>query len=144
MYLCYFDESGDDGYPDYSSDFFVLTSIYLHYLNWQTNYSKIYNFRKQLKDDYNFPIKLEFHLKYFLTDKSPYRALDYSCEQKRQILDLFFDLISMLEIKIINIVINKNNIKTDDYDVLDKALTYNIQRIENDLKSIDPDRKSVV
>ena len=28
MYIAYFDETGDDGFPTYSSELFVLTSIY--------------------------------------------------------------------------------------------------------------------
>ncbi len=35
MYIAYYDESGDDGYPRYSSPLFVLSVTYLHYLNWK-------------------------------------------------------------------------------------------------------------
>ena len=51
MYLAYFDESGDDGYPKYSSELFVLTSAYLHHQKWQEIYNSIKDFRKQLKQD---------------------------------------------------------------------------------------------
>ena len=37
-----------------------------------------------------------------------------------------------MNLKIINVIIDKTIIKKDDYPVLNKALTYNIQRIEND------------
>ena len=51
---------------------------------------------------------------------------------------MFFELLASLDLKIINVVINKDNIDALEYNVLDRALTYNIQRIENDLKSTDP------
>ncbi len=40
-------------------------------------------------------------------------------------------IISGLDLKIINVVIDKTKIKKPEYNVLEKALTYNIQRIEN-------------
>ena len=133
MYLAYFDETGDDGYPSYSSELFVLTSLYMHEEEWKNNYSKINDFRREMKDNYNFPVKLEFHAKQFLTDKNPYRSFNWTHAIKRKILCDYFQLISLLNIKIINVVINKLNIRTSGYDVLDKALTYNVQRIENHL-----------
>ena len=45
MYVSYFDESGDDGYPLYSSELFVLTSIYFDSDFWQENYRKLHLLR---------------------------------------------------------------------------------------------------
>ncbi|MFQ5632874.1 MAG: DUF3800 domain-containing protein [bacterium] len=63
MYIAYYDESGDDGYPAYSSPLFVLTSVYLHHLNWKDIYADIYAFRKFLKEQYGVPVKYELHAK---------------------------------------------------------------------------------
>lgn len=133
MYLAYFDETGDDGYPKYSSELFVLTSLYMHESVWKDNYNKIHCFRQELKIKYNFPVKLEFHTKQFLTDKNPYRSFNWGHSEKRKIIYDYFELISSLDVKIINVVINKLNIQSPNYDILDRALTYNVQRIENDL-----------
>lgn len=133
MYLAYFDESGDDGYPKTSSQLFVLTSVYMHELFWKSNYNKIKEGRKKLKDYYGFPSKMEFHTKQFLTDKNPYRQFSWDAKIKKEILFYFFSLISTLDLKIINVVINKQNIIKPEYQVLENALIYNVQRIENDL-----------
>ncbi|MFY9442012.1 MAG: DUF3800 domain-containing protein [Tepidanaerobacter sp.] len=45
----------------------------------------------------------------------------------------FSALFSNLDLKIINVVINKQNIIKNDYKILENALIYNVQRIENDL-----------
>ena len=37
-----------------------------------------------------------------------------------------------MDLKIVNVIIDKANIKGDSYQVLENALKYNIQRIEND------------
>ncbi len=132
MYICYFDESGDDGYPQYSSQLFVLSSLYMHQSSWKENYEKIRAFRKQLKIDYEFPVKMEFHTMHFLSDKDPYHG-KYSPAERKEITFLFCELIAALKIKCINVVIDKGRIQRADYDVLENALTYNIQRIENDM-----------
>ena len=39
---------------------------------------------------------------------------------------------------------NKKNITYEKYDVLDKTLNYNVQRIENDIRSIDQSGKFMI
>ena len=135
MRLVYYDESGDDGYPKYSSPLFILTAIYMHYLSWKENYESVIEFRRQLKKDFGLPVKLEMHTKYFLLDKDPYREFKFSNDDRKQIITLFTKLIPTLNLKVINTVIVKGRIKSAGYNVLDTALKYSVQRIEND---IDP------
>lgn len=137
MRIAYYDESGDDGYPQYSSKFFVLSSLYLHYMKWQTTFEEIKEFRRDLKRSFGIPITMEMHAKHFLLNKKPFRALGISDQDRITGIDLFCDLIANLDIKIINIVIVKPRIENVNYEVLDTALKYSIQRIENDL---DPTR----
>jgi len=144
MYIAYFDETGDDGFPEYSSELFVLTSIYMHDKHWKENFNKILEFRRQLKKDYGLPVKLEFHTKHFLTDKNPYRDYDLKNDDKRNIIFDFFSLISTLNVGIINVVINKRNIINSTYPVLDNALKYNIQRIENTLKHYNEEENFII
>ena len=132
MFFSYFDESGDDGYPKYSSDFFILTSLYLHYSNWQTCFLKAKEFRRGLRNKYRFPIKEEFHTKEFITDKDPYHG-KYSPKIRRQVLFDYCRFIGSLDARVIIVVIDKTKINRPNYKILKNALTYNIQRIENDL-----------
>lgn len=140
MFLSYFDESGDDGYPIYSSELFVLTSIYFHHSYWKSNYDKIYQLRKKLNIKYGLPIKQEFHTKEFITDKLPYHG-KYTPTQRREIVFEFFQMLLTLDFKTIAVNINKLKIKKPQYDVLKNALTYNVQRIENDLNNLRADEK---
>ncbi|MBS1911759.1 MAG: hypothetical protein JST22_07220 [Bacteroidetes bacterium] len=82
----------------------------------------------------DIPIKLEFHTKNFLLDKSPYRGFGLSREQKRDILRRLLTLIRALDVRIVNVAIDKTAIVLPTCDVFDNALTYGIQRIHNDLK----------
>ena len=131
-YIAYFDETGDDGVTTASSDVFVLTSIYMSTENWQENFDEFKKFRKIIKEEYGLHTSEEMHTKHFIRDKGMYRPYGWSVEQRRAILTEFVKAISSLSIKVINVIIDKNNIHSDDYDVLEHALTYNIQRIEND------------
>lgn len=135
MYIAYFDETGDDGFPSFSSELFVLTSIYMHHQYWKDNYNKTLDFRRMLKRDFGLPVKLEFHTKHFLTDKNPYRLYSFSNNDKKDIVFRFADFISGLNVEIVNVVINKKNIFSPQYPVLENALTFNIQRIENTLRN---------
>lgn len=143
MFITYFDESGDDGFPQYSSQLFVLSCVYMHHSKWKDNYDKIVQFRKQLKLDYDFPVKLEFHAKQFIQDKNPYHG-KYSHQQRKEILFLIYKLIAILDVKVINVVIDKANIAIPNYDVLNAALTYSIQRIENDMIKSESHSKFII
>lgn len=145
MHIVYYDESGDDGFPKYSSQFFILTAVYSHYLNWKPEFEAIREFRRDLKATFGIPIKTEMHTKQFLLNKKPYRAMGLSEQQRLDIIGLYCDLIASLEVRIINVVIIKPRIKKADYKVLDTALTYSVQRIENDLNpTANPDRRFLI
>ena len=145
MHIVYYDESGDDGFPEYSSQFFILTAIYSHYLNWTPEFDAIRVFRRGLKLSFGIPVKTEMHTKQFLLNKKPYRAMELSEQQRLDIVGLYCDLIASLEVRIINVVIVKPRIRNSDYKVLDTALTYSVQRIENDLNpTANPEQRFLI
>lgn len=131
-YIAYFDETGDDGVTTASSDFFVLTSMYMSAEKWQSNFDHIWGVRKSLRDQFGFHISEEFHTKHLLSDKDPYRKYGWSAEDRKEITKQMVIGISELEAKVINVIIDKTRFKDQNYHVLENALKYNIQRIEND------------
>lgn len=145
MQLAYYDEAGDDGFPKYSSPLFVFTALYLHYLNWKKAFETIREFRQQLRRDFGLPVKTELHTKYFILGKDPYRVLKIPDEARLEIVGLFCELIAALDVRLVNVAIVKPRILKRDYAVLDTALTYSVQRIENDLKpAVNPENKFIL
>lgn len=145
MHIAYYDEAGDDGFPKYSSPLFVLTVLYLHYMNWKPAFEQVQDFRRKLRSSYGLPVKTEMHAKYFMLNKDPYTALKLSDQTRIDIVGLFCDLIASLDVRIINIAIVKPRILKQDYEVLDTALKYSVQRIENDLKpAVDAQNKFLI
>ena len=100
--------------------------------SWNENYKKIKEFRGTWREKYGIHVTEEMHTKQFLADKDPFRKYCWSLEQKQQMLKEFTLLIASLDIMIINTIIDKTKITTEEYNVLENALTYSIQRIEND------------
>ncbi len=137
MYLAYFDESGDDGFPATSSALFVQTAVYLHHRQWQTAFEATRQFRRNLAQRSRLRASLEWHTRELLLDKDPYHALQLTTEERMQLVSEFCRHLATLEVKCITVVIDKSAIRTTEYAVLDKAVTYLIQRIENDLRSAD-------
>lgn len=100
--------------------------------SWQGNYNKIKEARANLKESYGFHVSEEMHTKHLLSDKEPYRKYGWTIVQRQDIIKEFTLCIASLDVQIINVIIDKTAIVHPDYNVLEKALTYNIQRIDND------------
>lgn len=135
-YIVYFDETGDDGVTTASSDTFILTSIYMNSSQWQNNFNLFRACRDELKRDFGFHISEELHTKHLLSNKDPYRKYEWTTEQKQEIIRRITKCISQLDIRVVNVIIDKTKFKDDKYKVLENALKYNIQRIENDSKGL--------
>lgn len=133
MYLVYYDESGDDGLPG-ASELFVLTALRVHDSDYRRVYEEIKFFRSTLSKKYSFPSRSELHTRELLLHKKPYVALNLPEQRRLDILDEFISFVPSLPLNFTNIVINKPKIQKANYDVLDRALTYSIQRVENTIK----------
>lgn len=131
-YIAYFDETGDDGITTKSSSEFVLSSIYMPSEKWQENFDKFKSFRKELRKWTGLQHDEEMHTMHFIRDRDPYRNFNWSLKQKQEILINYSQAISSLNLKAVNVIIDKTHIKTQNYPILERALTYNIQRIEED------------
>ncbi len=129
--IVYFDESGDDGFPVYSSPQFILTGTCINIADWKDNYLRYKDFRNKMNNMFGLKPKVEMHTKQFLYDRSPYREMHWDFYTRQVILKYFIVAIASLNVSITNVIIDKTIIAKDNYDVLENALKYSIQRIEN-------------
>ena len=130
--LAYVDESGDDGLPN-GSPIFVLTTTYMKDIDWDNNYGQIKKYRNYLSNNYRFPVDEEFHTASFFKNKYPYINYKLEDKQRQNIVMTYCKVIASLNLKIINTIIDKGKVKkVNNYPVLKNALTYSIQRLEND------------
>ena len=144
MYLAYYDESGDDGFPATSSRLFVLSVVYQHHLVWRQNFEIAKAFKRQLAKDFPFPFHEELHTREFLLNKNPYFNWRISEQDRVRVIELYCQLCAQLDLKIINVAIVKPRIQAAEFDVLDTALKFSVQRIENDLAAQSQNRFMII
>ena len=129
MYLMYVDESGDPGNNTAQSDFFCLTGMVVHEIEWRNLIDASMRFRRTLKDVYGLPVRAEIHAVKFL------RHSEFNIEKYKRlaILRNFLDeLAKMNFISMTNVVVDKKG-KPSDYDVFSSAWRILFQRFENTL-----------
>ncbi len=139
MKLVYCDESGDPGKPPRSqTPIFIHTFLYLNSSDWREVFHEIYKFRQQMKTDFNLPVRLEFHARNFILNKSPYTRLNLSNASRIKIFEQFTLLIKKLsineKIQCISTAIVKSRIGNDsDYSIFYQSLTYGLTRIDTNI-----------
>ena len=85
------------------------------------------------------------HTKGFLTGNNPYANLHIAQPERVEIINNYCNMIAALGVRIINVVIVKPRITKPQYLVLDTALRYSMQRVENDLKNMNmPDERFMI
>ena len=147
MYICYTDESGNDGMlikngvHQQVTPLYVTTILYFHQDNWKAQYQNFYGFRRNLKATRGFPVKLEFHTLPFLKNKNPYRDLGLSDNERFEIFLELLNFISTMEFSTVNVVINKSKISIQENKIVEWGFSYALQRIENTIKRITPNEK---
>lgn len=142
MILLYYDESGDDGFPKYSSKLFVLTVNYIQDSLWRDAFNEVKDFRKWVYSEIGLPKSKEIHVKEFLLYKNPYRLLNIDDKKRIEVIYRYCECVAKLPIKVVNVVINKTIIRKETYQVLDNALTYSVQRVTNSIQN--PNEKIII
>lgn len=132
--IVYMDESGDSGKDNNSKDgspYFILTSIAMNANDWQNNFNQYKNFKRFLKDKYGWHVTEEMHTKDFLYDHNPYRKYGWDSQTRKSLLNDYIACFTNLSFETVNVIIDKSIIKNASYRVLENAVKYNIQRIDN-------------
>jgi hypothetical protein len=99
---------------------------------WQSNFNKIKAIKQQLSVKYGFHVSQELHTKKLLMDKYPYRDYGWNAQVKQEIIKAFALTIADMKLSVVNVIIDKNKFVDNNYRILENALKYNIQRIDND------------
>jgi hypothetical protein len=133
MHLVYYDESGDDGFPAVASPLFVLAAVYCPDGDWRTNFDAVQAFRRTLAHEGLLPFDLELHTRELILNKNPYAPHRIPDEKRLLIIDRFCALVARLQLRCVVTAVVKPWVRAAQFDVLDRALSYSINRIELDL-----------
>lgn len=142
MYTAYLDETGDDGLSNSPSLVFCLSAIYMSENSWSSNFQILKAFRKNLRSSIGLSLKEELHTSEFIKGKAPYNNIA-PLDRKKVIFD-YCNMISGLDLQVINVLIDKRNVSSPSYPVLENALTYLTQRLETDLTRTKQSQKFIM
>ena len=118
MYLMYVDESGDTGFTNSPSNYFILSGLAVHELRWKDCLTRLYEFRKRIASNFNLRIHEEIRAARMMS--RPGDLVKIKKHDRLTILRHFINEIAALpEVSIINVVLNKTG--KVDLDIFDLA-----------------------
>lgn len=134
MYFMYVDESGDTGISGSNTDYFILSGIVIHELDWYPLFKDFHNFRREINQKYKFKVRDEFHAVVMVNgNKSENNNLEKN--ERFMILRNTLDWIaSKKEISLLTVIVKKHGC-TSSKEIFELAWTNLIQRFENTLKN---------
>ena len=128
MYLMYVDESGDTGFINSPSNYFILSGMAVHELRWKDCLTRLYEFKKRIASNFNLRIHEEIRAARMMS--RPGDLIKIKKNDRLTILRHFInDIATLPEISIINVVVNKAD--KSGLDIFDMAWRTLIQRFEN-------------
>jgi hypothetical protein len=129
MYLMYIDESGDSGFTNSPTRYFVLSGLVVHELRWHSYLDQLIAFRRRMRDAFGLKLREEIHASAFIN--APGNLVRIRRQDRLAILRHFSDEIaSMADVNLINVVVDKQG-KSPTYDVFEMAWKALIQRLDN-------------
>jgi hypothetical protein len=131
VYLLYVDESGDIGFKEASSEFFVLSGLVVHELKWHDTLDAVIAMRRGLRDRYGLRLREEIHSGPMIHKPGSLARIPKSL-RLRLLRDVVDFEASLPDVSIINVVLDKKG-KTAAYDPFEQAWKVLIQRFENTL-----------
>ena len=143
MYLAYADESGDSGYVNSPTSWFVLACLLVHETDWKETLDQLIEMRKQLRSDFGIPVRAEIKSTNFI-----YRRGALTGIGRRDRIQLFRELLRIqgdrLAVKSFAIAIAKDRIKDRSFDPRDFAWTYLLQRLDKFCENQEPKERVMV
>ena len=132
MYFMYVDESGDTGLVDSNTDYFILSGLVIHELDWNTLFSDFHEFRRQIFQKYKFKVRDEFHA-VVMVNGNKAENCNLEKNERFMILRNTIDWIAgKPEISLITVIVKKHGFTSKD-EVFELAWKTLIQRFENTL-----------
>jgi hypothetical protein len=132
MYLAYTDESGDSGYKNSPTKFFVVSCLLINEINWFEILNNIVALRRTLKRTYGIPIRIELKAEHLVHGRGIFRELGMTPSER---IELYEKLLKFeaekLCIRVFAIAIDKEKIQLrDKIDPRATAWQYLTQRLD--------------
>lgn len=131
MYLAYADESGDSGFENSPTDYFVLSCVIIHESEWQRVLDTIIDLRRHLKKDFNIPVRAEIKAEDLVYGRGAIGRLKMGRKRRIKLYAGLLAAESALGLKTFAVAIAKRRVEHQaTVDVREVAWRYVIQRID--------------
>jgi hypothetical protein len=132
MKFAYVDESGDSGYEKSPSQGFAVCAVIIEASRWLELLDEMVQFRRELRDTYGLPVRLELKAQELVQNKGAIKRLGLTTSQRLGIYRSSLDFTKeRLDASVFAVVIKKVFIEhRESVDPFDKAWEFLIQRFE--------------
>jgi len=130
MYLMYVDESGDTGIVNSPTQYFILSGIIVHELNWRKTLDDLVVFRKHLFQTKGLRINDEIHCKSFINKPGDLKKIKRN-DRVDIIKKCMYWLNTRTDLSVISIVLNKQGKQNNIFELAWNAL---LLQFENAIK----------
>jgi hypothetical protein len=138
VYFAYADESGDSGYVNSPTDFFVLSCVLIHESDWQGTLDIIIDSRRTLKETYGIPVRAELKAEDLVYGRGPLRPLKMSRKRRGVLYRALLEMESRLSIRTFAVAIAKRRIEVRaTNDPRELAWRYMIERLDTFCRKLD-------
>lgn len=133
MYLMYVDESGDSGMNNSPTRYFALAGIVVHELHWDRCFEEHLRFRRELRQNYGFRVRDEFHAAQLISRPGEYQSI--KLHRRIEMIRRYADMLAGMkdQIDLISIIVDKQG-RRQDFDAFEMAWKALIQRFSNTLQ----------
>lgn len=138
VYLAYTDESGDSGFTNSPTDYFVINCVLIHELVWQETLEKLIALRGELKRKYGIPIRMELKAEHMIYGRGSLKGFN---RYKR--IEIYKSLLDFeaknLDIKTFSIAIAKKRIASQaTNDARERSWQFLMQRLDTFCRKQEP------
>lgn len=139
VYLAYTDESGDSGFVQSPTQFFVIACLLVHESHWQRTLDALIALRQRLRDQHGIPVRAELKSEDFIYGRGPVAQLNWSRRRRIRLFEELLDFESSLEVTNFAVAVAKNRITVQaTNDPREVAWRYLAQRIDSFCRKMNP------
>jgi len=131
VYLCYFDESGDHGFVNSPTKFFVLACTMVHESNWLSTLDQLIALRRTLRKTYGLSSTAELKAQHLARGGGSLRGLKLTKRQRHAMYRLLMAQQASLPVLNFAVAIDKAAAAPKNWDPRESAWTFALERVHN-------------
>ncbi|OGO48386.1 MAG: hypothetical protein A2W34_07890 [Chloroflexi bacterium RBG_16_64_32] len=145
MYLAYTDESGDSGFTNSPTTFFVISCLLVHETQWLRTLDALVELRQALARRHGIPARAELKSEYFIYGRGPIADLNWSRARRMGLFESLLDFEVDLDVTNFAVAMAKDRIVARaTNDPREVAWRFISQRIDTFCRKLHPQDRVIL